>query len=335
MSQNLKKDEADYTVLDLFCGCGGFSRGFIEAGYDLILATDYDLPALETYQLNNKAVQVLYKDIKHLSFQTDIKPLSKGRKIDIVIGGPPCKGMRTFFNNLSNIPENELYLQYIRLIEEIRPIAFVIENIPDIIFADDGNVKNAIEYCFESIGYCVNNYMLCASDHGIPQMKYRSIFVGIKGNNNGISFPISGTNRVSCQDALSDLPSLLDGMESVSYLHEPRNDYQKLMRKDTNILSGHYLPIKDLGKDTNLITRRLSGNEPSPNLDTRPGHKNQIHYKYDRPLTIRECARLQSFPDDYVFCGNEDQQFIQIGNAIPPLLAKYIGETLRKYIETI
>lgn len=325
-----------YNVLDVFCGCGGFSLGFINEGYNIVLATDYDIDALKSYSLNNKNIKTLYADITKLNVKSDIYPLLNNQKVDIIIGGPPCKGMTLSIEENLNTTENTLFLEFIRLVKEIQPKAFVIENIPDIVYLSKGKIKDAIIREFSLLGYCTENFLLDSSKFGIPQYKDRSIFIGVRGKGIEIKIPFPGKQEtLSCQAALNDLPDLINNKNNEKYIFEPQNEYQKLMRRNSKKITNHYIPSVPTNIKFMDEERKLKANFPADNLDTRPKHRNQKHYLYERLLTVRECARLQSFPDDYEFYGEENKQFMQVGNAIPPLLAQYIAFTLKKYIDNI
>lgn len=328
-----------YNIIDLFCGCGGFSKGFSDAGCKILFATDGDATALKSYSFNFSNVKLLCGDITKINYQHYVRKLIGDINVDIIIGGPPCKGMKVDSDNNICRPENYLFLSYTKFVEEIKPKAFVIENIPDIAFEQQGRVKNSIIGYFANLGYLVKNFVLCAADYGVPQYRTRSIFIGIRGYENNIFFQKDTIPKITSSDALSDLPSLLgiNREKRKKYRSEPMNRYQELMRKGSNILTEHYiLPDSPLLTVCRPISeRRIPEDKPAPNIDTRPRHRDQIHYQEDRLISIREFARLQSFPDSYVFWGNEDQKLTQIGNAIPPILAQNIADRLIKYLNDI
>lgn len=342
-------------AIDLFCGCGGLSYGFECAGYDILLGIDNDAKALETFELNHKGSKSICGDITKITYENDIKPLIGDKQIDIIIGGPPCQGMSLSGPRRFEDPRNKLYLSYIRLVKEICPKAFVIENVPGLVGLFGGQIRDSIMEQFTQMGYSIQYKILCAADYGVPQGRKRVVFVGTKDET--FEYPEAETDIVTCSMALSDLPPLEDelGKECMEYVSPPQNDYQKLMRKNSdtvrnhiaarhservhNIISlvpdgGNYKDLPEEYRNTrnfHVAWTRFSSEKPAPTIDT--GHRHHFHYKYNRVPTVRECARLQSFPDDFIFLGNKTQQFRQVGNAVPPLMAQKIALQLKKALE--
>ena len=338
-------------VIDLFCGAGGLSYGFEKAGFNVLLGIDNDKKALETFELNHNGTKSIYGDITEITYRDHIAPLLDGKTVDVIIGGPPCQGFSLSGPRNFNDPRNKLYLSYIRLVEEIQPKAFVIENVPGLVGLFNGEVKDNIIKTFAKMGYEVKWKVLCAADYGVPQNRKRVVFVGIKDKNN-FNYPETQAEQISCEMALSDLPSLVDvlGEDVQKYVTEPLNAYQELMRENStevhnhiaathsekvrHIISlvpdgGNYKNLPDEHKTSrnfHVAWTRFASQKPAPTIDT--GHRHHFHYKYNRVPTVRECARLQSFPDDFVFLGNKTQQFRQVGNAVPPLMAQAIAEKL-------
>ena len=339
-------------AIDLFCGCGGLSYGFEKAGYNILLGIDNDSKALETFELNHYGAKSICGDITEVTYEEDIKPLIGDQKIDGIIGGPPCQGMSLSGPRKFDDPRNKLYLSYIRLVKEIQPKAFVIENVPGLVGLFCGQIKDSIIEKFTEMGYQIQYKILCAADYGVPQNRKRVVFVGIKKGE--FVYPEIHENKVSCSMALSDLPTLEDelGEEVLDYLMQPQNEYQKIMRKNSEVVKNHIAAnhsdrvkkiislvpdggnYKDLpdeyinSRNFHVAWTRFASDKPAPTIDT--GHRHHFHYKYNRVPTVRECARLQSFPDDFIFLGNKTQQFRQVGNAVPPLMAQCIAEQLKK-----
>ena len=342
-------------VLDLFCGAGGLSYGFECAGFDILLGIDNDAKALETFELNHKGSKSICGDITQITYEDHIKPLLDGKQIDVIIGGPPCQGMSLSGPREFDDPRNKLYLSYIRLVKEIQPKAFVIENVPGLVGLFGGQIKDSIIEKFTEMGYHIEYKILCSSDYGVPQSRKRVVFVGTKVGS--FEYPAINPNVVTCSMALSDLPALEDelGEEVSEYATLPQNHYQQLMRRRSDVVLNHVAAshsdkvkkiialVPDGGNYKNLPEEyrksrnfhvawtRFASNKPAPTIDT--GHRHHFHYKYNRVPTVRECARLQSFPDDFKFLGNKTQQFRQVGNAVPPLMAQAIAEQVKKMLE--
>lgn len=339
-------------AIDLFCGCGGLSYGFEKAGYNILLGIDNDSKALETFELNHKGTKAICDDITNITYENNIKPLIENKTIDVIIGGPPCQGMSLSGPRKFDDPRNKLYLTYIRLVKEIKPKAFIIENVPGLVGLFGGQIKDNIIQKFTDLGYNIQYKILCAADYGVPQNRKRVVFVGIQ--NGHFKYPTEIDKKVSCSMALSDLPTLENelGNENETYFTEPQNDYQRIMRKNSNTVKNHIAAnhsdkvkkiislvpdggnYKDLpeeyinSRNFHVAWTRFASDKPAPTIDT--GHRHHFHYKYNRVPTVRECARLQSFPDDFIFIGNKTQQFRQVGNAVPPLMAQCIAEQLTK-----
>lgn len=345
-----------YNVLDLFCGAGGLSYGFEKAGFNVILGIDNDAAALKTFEANHSGAKSICGDITELNYDNDIKAVIGDTPIDVIIGGPPCQGFSLSGPRNFDDPRNKLYLSYIRLVDEIKPRAFVIENVPGLVALFGGEIKDNIIKRFSDMGYSVKYKILCADDYGVPQTRKRVVFVGVKEENR-FEYPSPLSYKVTCEMALSDLNPLTDslGEEEQEYYTEASNDFQKLMRKDSTSVFNHiaashsekvkkiislvpdgcnYKSLPDEYRDSrnfHVAWTRFNSKKPAPTIDT--GHRHHFHYKYNRVPTVRECARLQSFPDSFHFIGNKTEQFRQVGNAVPPLMAEAIADNLKKALE--
>ncbi len=344
----------EYNAIDLFCGCGGLSYGFERAGFNILLGIDNDSKALETFELNHKGAKSICGDITQVTYEKDIKPLIGDKTIDVIIGGPPCQGMSLSGPRKFDDPRNRLYLSYIRLVDEIRPKMFVIENVPGLVGLFNGQIKDSIIEKFTDMGYEIQYRILCASDYGVPQSRRRVVFVGSRIGS--FEYPSTDHETVTCKMALSDLPPLIEelGEEEMAYETLPTNSYQALMRERSMVVRNHVAAshsdhvkeiialvpdggnYKDLPEEFahtrnfHVAWTRFASDKPAPTIDT--GHRHHFHYKYNRVPTVRECARLQSFPDDFIFLGNKTQQFRQVGNAVPPIMAQEIA---KQVIETL
>lgn len=342
-------------AIDLFCGCGGLSYGFECAGVNILLGIDNDATALKAFENNHKNAKTICGDITTTTL-SDIKERIGDKKIDLIIGGPPCQGMSLSGPRKFDDPRNKLYLSYIRLVEEIKPEAFVIENVPGLVGLFKGQIKDSIIERLTALGYNVQYKILCSADYGVPQSRRRVVFVGLKDKSFDFD-NIKSKETVTCEMALSDLPPLVEtlGEDPAEYETKPKNSYQKLMRSNSKKVRNHIAAshsdkvkhiislvpdggnYKDLpeeyknSRNFHVAWTRFRSDKPAPTIDT--GHRHHFHYKYNRVPTVRECARLQSFPDDFIFEGNKTQQFRQVGNAVPPLMAQAIAEALLKYLE--
>lgn len=340
-------------VLDLFCGCGGLSLGLEQAGYDIKLGIDIWQDALETFEANHVNSQTHCEDLSKVDFGSlKKKYLSDG--VDLIVGGPPCQGFSISGKRDPNDPRNKLYTSFLKAVEYFKPKAFIMENVPNLASMSQGRIKDTIVSEFEAIGYTINYQKLLASEYGVPQNRRRFIMVGLL-NGKQFEFPTTthDSNKVNCSDAISDLPecTLEDGAK---YPTDASSKFQSNMRKGSlgvynhqttkhtdktvSIISmvpdgGNYKDLPDEFKGTrnvNIAWTRYSSKKPSFTIDT--GHRHHFHYKFNRVPTVRESARLQSFPDSFIFHCSKTSQYKQVGNAVPPMLGKILGETLKQYL---
>ncbi len=341
-------------VADLFAGVGGLSQGFIKAGFDVVLAVEYDYDIAMSYKKNHPHTDVYADDICNLDFR---KLHEKYRQIDVVMGGPPCQGFSQKGKRLSiNDPRNFLFKQFVRFVNEFTPKYFVLENVPNIITTEKGFFKNEIIESFNKLGYDVCCGILNASDFGVPQDRRRAVFLGQKRHLEiGLPKPIGIKNTV--KDAISDLPTIKsgEGEEVSQYDKKPETDLQKDLRGKATILYNHVatnhnavalrrmamVPIGEGGKvlpkaeQTKSIYSgtycRLLENEVAATITTRfdtPSSGRFTHPRLNRCITTREAARLQTFSDDFIFYGSKTCQMKQVGNAVPPYLAYAIAKVI-------
>lgn len=343
-------------VIDLFAGCGGLSKGLLDAGFNVVLGVDNNDPALATFAYNHKGAKVLNTDLYKDEAFEDIKKQIGKKTVDVIVAGPPCQGFSLTGPRNFDDKRNQLYLAVFKTVELFKPKAFIIENVPGMATLYNGQIKNEIVRRFEKLGYLVTNKVVCAADYGVPQIRKRLVFVGVLPEYGPYVFPdpvVDPDHYVTCREAIDDLPALLSdiGRPESQYEKNPRTEYQKKMRGKCSVLYNHVgtnhrqfvmdtialVPeggnYKDLpdgwGKSRTFheAWTRYDGNKPSRTIDT--GHRNHFHYEYNRVPTVRENARLQSFPDDFVFLGTKTQQYRQVGNAVPPLLGYYLGKQLK------
>lgn len=339
------------TFIDLFCGAGGMSYGFELAGFKPILAIDNWQDALDTYKCNNPNVTTLCADLSNIAINQIAKDCGI-QKVDLIIGGPPCQGFSVAGKRIVDDVRNKLYKSFVSFVQYFSPEIFVMENVPNVLSIGNGIIKESILSDFMTLGYDVKYKVLTASDYGVPQNRRRAIFVGSKSGN--FEFPLPSIDKkVTVSQALSDLPesSVKDGSR---YSKVEQNDYQKWARskskgiynhettahseKTQHIISlvpdgGNYKDLPEEYRSTrkvHIAWTRLNSQKPSITIDT--GHRHHFHYSFNRVPTVRECARIQSFPDDYIFLKSRTSQYKQVGNAVPPLMAAAIAEEIKKIL---
>lgn len=347
------------TVIDMFCGCGGLSRGFMDAGYNVILGIDNNEPALHSFKENHDGAIAMNGDLFEDSTILEMENLIDNEKVDLIVGGPPCQGFSLTGTRDENDARNRLFESMVKAVDHFQPKAFVLENVPGLATLYKGKAKDAIIRDFSNIGYTIKYKVLYGPDFGIPQIRKRLFFVGLK---DGIEFefpdPVNEPeNYVTTGDAISDLHDFTNdiGEDISEYLSPPKSEYQRDMRRNSKHLFNHvgtrHTPEvinvisqvpeggnhKDLppgvgeNRKFNEAWTRYHSKKPSKTIDT--GHRNHFHYRYNRVPSVRENARLQSFTDDFRFFGNKTEQYKQVGNAVPPLFGYHLGMQLKKYID--
>jgi DNA (cytosine-5)-methyltransferase 1 len=334
-------------IIDLFCGVGGLSLGFEQAGFEVISAVDMWKDAIITYNHNRKDKVAKVETVEDFN-DNDLPALIKSNHITGIIGGPPCQGFSTVGRREIDDPRNKMYLEFYKAVKMAMPDFFVIENVKGMLTLNKGAfVKDLIERFGEKgLGYNISYQLLNAADYGIPQNRYRVFYVGLKKGK--FSFPLPCDYQLTAKDGISDL----EGADNEHYGCEPVNDFQKAMRgsclhpinqdytshteQTINIIS--QVPdggnIRDLPREVwevrkyNKAFERMGTFKPSNTIDT--GHRNYFHYSEPRIPTVRESARIQSFPDDFEIVGTRGSQYKQVGNAVPPMLAKVIAEKIKE-----
>lgn len=361
-------------VVDLFAGVGGLSYGFSKnKNFEIVAANEILAPMAEAYRQNHPEVRMYEGDIKDFgrrSIRRDLGILVG--EVDLVVGGPPCQAYSTVGKRLLDDPRGQLFQEYFRVLKELKPRAFIFENVKGLISMSGGDLLPTIVEKFESLGYEVKWDLLNAADYGVPQTRERVIIAGsIEGD---FVFPkqthgdpetpdFNGRSLLpwlTLGDAIGDLPFIGSGEESFEYSTLPQNDFQKIMRigapskiRDHNapihnrelLKMIHALPEGGSPLDIPKSLRPKSGfpntysrlwwGRPSTtvtrNLGT-PSSSRCIHPYADRGLTTREGARIQCFPDSYVFHGTRTDKNLQIGNAVPTFLSKALSTQMQKLL---
>ena len=265
--------------------------------------------------------------------------------MDLIIGGPPCQGFSTIGKRLVKDPRNELVFEFIRFVKVIKPKVFLMENVRGLLSANNGLIKDAITAEFEKIGYNVTHEVICAADYGVPQMRYRVLFLGIRKDLKTMpTFPektVTKDHYVTVGDVIMDLV----GQENQFPNHVPMNHNDIVKKRISLIKEGEGIPDAGLPEDVakgsrsdytdntiknfSHVYRRLSRTKPATTMV--PGHNAfPLHPTEDRSLTVREAARIQTFPDDVIFEGTRQNQCIQVGNAVPVKLAYEMAEHIKK-----
>lgn len=348
-------------AIDLFAGAGGLSIALENSGFNIILANEINPRFAETHTKNFPNVPLVQKDINELSIG-EIRSVIGEKKVDLVVGGPPCQGFSIFgkrrFVNTKEYdplqdPRNFLVYQYIRIVKELNPKFFFMENVKGFTNLDKGLFVEEVKKQFKDMGY--DNIwceIVCAADYGVPQERYRMFMIG---NRLGIEynkpepthFPIESEKMpkyATVGDAILDLM----GQENIVPNHVPLKHKPVVEARYGYVKEGCKLNIDDLPPELVVATRkdsktgkvanyshvfkRLDRNKPSTTMV--PGHNAfPIHPILNRTLTAREAARIQTFPDTHIFLGTRQEQCIQVGNAVPPKMAEPFITRIKEYIE--
>lgn len=317
--------ETQMTYVDLFCGAGGLSKGFELAGLKGICGLDWFDEACQTYNRNfnhpfiNGDIRLLENKTR---FYDTVKRELDGRELDIVAGGFPCQGFSMAGNRIVDDPRNSLYRELIEIVTKLQPKFVVCENVKGLRSMLDGKVEQQIIADFKAIGYEVNVTTLCAADYYTPQKRERVIFIGNRiGKNNYHPKPLLLPHEyITTGDAIADL---MNHPEDEAFNHVPTKHREDMAKKILETPEGN-----SLYKGYSDAWKKCPWDEPSCTIKENHGGVN-LHPKLPRVLTAREMARLQSFPDDFIFMGKKNKQLVQIGNAVPPLLGKAIGLAIR------
>lgn len=338
-----------YKVLDLFCGAGGLSLGFQNAGYSIKGGVEWDKAASTTHIRNFNTEFHFTGDITDIQDETIHQDLND---IDIIIGGPPCQGFSSANRYLKedDDPRNKLFFEYLRFVNIINPKVFVIENVPGILTRDQGYAKNKIIDITESYGYDVKVQVLSSENYGVPEIRKRAFFIGFRKDLN-INFDFDNIEplfeNTTVFDAIKDLEPLESGqMYNTLFAKELTPIQEYYYNKDSFVIENHNISIhnakvverikhvpqggnwRDVPEhlwDTKRENRhssaykRLDYSKPSITIDT--GHMNYFHPIFNRVPSVRESARIQGFNDAFIFYGSKTEQYRQVGNAVPPILS--------------
>ena len=353
-----------YKTVDLFAGGGGLSYGFSKLDeFEIIMANEIETDISKAYSLNYPGVNMINCDINDLTEEV-IREAIGDNVIDVVVGGPPCQSYSTLGKRQMDDRAN-LFMQYKRVLSIIKPRTFVFENVTGILSMDKGNLFKNVQREFEELDYELKYKVLNAVDYGVPQQRERVILVGfLNGNNYEYPMPTHGDNlipHVTLKDAIGDLPVIGSGQTNNEYASDVSNAFLEFVRKNgTTELTEHSAPkngdhlirimqaLKDGQSKDDLPEEirpksgygntyaKLWWEKPSTTITRNfacPSSSRCIHPRDSRAMSIREGARLQSFPDDYQFYGADGMKRLEIGNAVPPLLSVAIAKEMLKALE--
>jgi DNA (cytosine-5)-methyltransferase 1 len=351
--------------IDLFAGAGGMSLGALTAGIEVAYAVECDPHAAVTYKHNHSEISVFDRDIRRLS-RRRIRRIPRGKDGTIVFGGPPCQGF-SYSNQRTRKtanPDNWLFLEFIRVVRDWEPDWVVFENVKGITNTANGIFLEQVLDCLDKCGYTAASSVLDSADFGVPQHRERLFVIGCRGSTKPTIPAPTHRNHVTVQEAVHDLPPLKNGAAEDwrPYRQPALSSYARTMRGRLQACSGHlltrnapyvidrYRHIPQGGNWLDIPSRlmrnyadrkrchtgiyhRLHARQPSIVIGNY--RKNMlIHPRQNRGLSVREAARIQSFPDWYQFKGSVGFQQQQVGNAVPPLLATAVFQHIVKLAGT-
>lgn len=329
--------------VDLFCGCGGLSTGLLDAGIDVRLGVDFDAPSIATFDLN-------HAPRGSTSLRADVRELTGGRlvelagaPVELLVGGPPCQPFSVAGKRRALADHRgDLVFEFVRLLSETQAAAYIFENVPNLASVANGEVLADLIVAFEEVGYTATPRVLFAADYGVPQMRKRLFIVGTREHGE-IPMPPRVTHGppdtllagvelepyVTAREAVEDLPNVNEPGAELVANHEPTFHSEAMLAAFASLPPGKREPKSRhdrLHPDRPGYTLRAGTGNFSP---LRP-----VHYAHDRVLTVRECARLQAFSDDFHWPDEQArlQQYRQVGNAVPPPLARAVGEHVAAFM---
>ncbi|MFW5887773.1 MAG: DNA cytosine methyltransferase [Bacteriovoracia bacterium] len=357
-----------YPAIELFSGAGGLSLGLERAGFKVCIANEIEKVFAQTFKLNHPHTKVIQRSVEKVDFKQELDDLEV-KQLFLLSGGPPCQGFSTVGSKKKDDPRNILFQEYLRAIKETNPFYVLFENVAGFKKLYNGHSYHLLLEELDGLGYYTNSSILDASDFGLPQKRLRTIVVGWRKDLARVRLPLpthcdienifAKPPKLCLMDAISDLPPLISNDSSNAYLSSPRNDYQRKLRGSCKILTEHnssnygkkmreilrFIPVNGCVEDLPVHLRpkkyfkntyaRLSPNKPAPTITRNfgtPSSSRCVHPFQDRALSTREGARLQGFPDAYVFCGNKCSKNLQIGNSVPPVFGEIIAAAVMESI---
>lgn len=331
-------EERKLTYIDLFSGAGGMSLGFDEADFVNVFSVEFDNQASETYEKNFKNHKLYRCDIKELSRKEILKNI-ENVNVDVVIGGPPCQGFSIAGNigrKFIDDDRNKLFQEFVRVVKIVMPKMFVMENVSRMATHNKGETIKEIVNSFEKLGYEVKYKVMQTVEYEIPQKRQRVFIVGQLGKNR-FEYPEKSTKIITVKEAIDNLPELNSGESSLIPNHEAMNHSKQMLEKMAYIPDGGdrtFIPEKIRPKSGD-VRKYIRYNSQLPSFTVTGDNRKIFHYNQNRALTSRELARIQTFPDDFIFYGKSGSIQQQIGNAVPPKLAKKIADQIKKAIKEI
>jgi DNA (cytosine-5)-methyltransferase 1 len=325
---NVSSEQSEFNFIDLFSGAGGISVGVRSAGFNKIASVEIDKDASNTIRKNFPESTHFEMPIENVS-EKMLTEAIKGRKIDVIFGGPPCQGFSVAGLRNPDDPRNQLFKEYIRVVKHVQPDFVVVENVPGILTMEQGKVYQEIIKQFAEIGYPdMSVRILEAATFGVPQLRTRAIFVA---NRLGLKNPYP--KEIFDKSTYNTMESAIDDLKNVARSAVPNHEWtQHSEAFEARIAEvPHGGSLYETFRDA---FKRQYRNVPSMTCKENHGGCH-IHYELNRVISAREMARLQTFPDDFVFTGTFKRAYWQIGNAVPCLMAKHIALAIKSELNKL
>lgn len=339
-----------YLVVDLFAGAGGMTQGFHSAGFKSLLAIDFDKDSCLTYKDNFPETEVICDNIANVD-NDSIRKLVGEAGVDVIIGGPPCQGFSALGKQLSDDPRNKLWQEYLRIVRFLSPRVWIMENVPEILKSQE---FEEVKKMADELGYSLEARILNSANYGVPQRRQRAIIIASKKP--GLKHPIP-TNHNPEEDNLfnQDIKPWRTVREAFAGLSlKPDSENWHVGRNATETSVKRYAAVPLGGNRFDLpyelqpncwrkkktgstdVFGRLWWDKPSLTIRTefyKPEKGRYLHPSENRPITLREGARLQTFPDSFKFVGSQTSVGRQIGNAVPCEMAHQIALTVKNFLD--
>ncbi|MFZ4680692.1 MAG: DNA cytosine methyltransferase [Flavobacterium sp.] len=319
----VENDRCDMTFMDLFSGAGGISVGVRNAGFKKLASVEIDKDASNTIRKNFPEAYHFEMPIQDVK-EAEIDKVLNGQNVNVVFGGPPCQGFSVAGLRNPNDPRNKLFQEYVRIVKHLKPEFVVLENVPGILTMENGKVYKEIIKQFSDAGYPnMSVRILEAATFGVPQLRTRAIFIA---NRLGLVNPypkeiLSKGNYKPIESAIDDLKYV----ERSNVSNHEWTKHSKEMEKRISLIP-HGGSLYETFRDA--YKRQYKG---VPSMTVKENHGGcHVHYELNRVLSAREMARLQTFPDDFIFTGSFKRAYWQIGNAVPCLMAEHIAKAIKK-----
>lgn len=339
---NVCQNKETFTNVELFAGAGGLALGLEEAGFENLLSNDFDKDSCDTLKLNRPNWNVVCDSVENLAEKDLLKMLNlKEGELDLLSGGYPCQSFSYAGKRLGlNDVRGTMFYYYAKILKQLKPKIFLAENVKGLVSHDGGKTLQTMINVFEEIGYRVQYKVLNAWDYGVAEKRERVVIIGIRNDIQvDYEYPTPHDYKPVLRDVLKNVPksegaTYPQSKKEVFDLVPPGGCWRDLPEDIArSYMKGSY----NLGGGKTGMARRISWDEPSLTILCSPCMKqtDRCHPDETRPFTVRESARIQSFPDTWQFCGNLHSKYKQIGNAVPVNLAKEIGLSIIKVLKEI